>query len=90
MEQNNNSDPAMVENLNISEGDVIVTKHGEQWEITTIFSEGDIMNVRRIDEARDGPNDRDAWSGTAVYNEFVYNNAEMKDGRDCDAVVKHY
>lgn len=88
--EHNNADPAMVENLNIDEGDVIATEHGEQWEVTSILRESDIMNVRRIDEGRMGPNDQDAWSGTAVYNEFVYNNAEMQDGRGCDDVVKHY
>ena len=89
MEKHNNSDPAMVENLNIDESDVIVTR-GEQWEVTSILSEDDIFNVRRIDEGRMGPNDRDAWSGAAVYHEFVYEGATMKDGRECDDVVKHY
>jgi len=88
--EDNNADPAMVENLNIDEGDVIVTEHGEEWEVMTILTEDDMMNVRRIDQGRFAPNDRDAWSGTAVYNEFVYNGATMEDGRDCDAVVKHY
>ena len=85
-----NADPAMVENLNINEGDVIVTAHGEEWEVTTILREDDIMNVRRIDDGRGGPNDRDAWSGVGVYNEFVFNGASMKDGRECDDVVRHY
>lgn len=85
-----NTDPSYVENHNLTEGDEIVDQYGGVWEITSILESEDIYNVRRVDDGRMGPNDRDAWSGEAVQNMFVYDEAETTDGRGADTVIEHF
>jgi len=89
-DETQSNDPAWIDNHTLEAGDEIVTEHGEVWEITSIDAENDAYNVRRIDDGRLGPNDRDTWSGKAMQNEFVFNGSETGDGRDADAVIKHY
>ena len=50
----------------VEEGDTLVhEEYGEEWEITTVEDSGNVR-VRRVDDGREGPNDRDTWSEEAV------------------------
>jgi hypothetical protein len=65
----------------IAEGDVLVHHHGEEWQVTTVEDDGNVR-VRRIDEGRAGPNDRDAWGEEAVRQMLANGDANVKnDGR---------
>jgi hypothetical protein len=64
----------------ISEGDVLVhEEYGEEWEVTTVEKSGNVR-VRRVDDGRRGPNDRDAWSEKAVRSGLAH--GEMYRKRD--------
>jgi len=63
----------------VSEGDEFETQYGEVYEVTTVHDDGAI-DVRRLDDGRRGPNDRDTWGEEAVRQSLA--NGEMERTRD--------
>jgi len=65
----------------VQEGDEYETEYGEVWEVTTVQDDGAIR-VRRIDDDRSGPNDRDTWGEEAVRMALAHSEMErVSDGK---------
>jgi len=65
----------------LTEGDELNTEHGERWRVTTVEDDGTVR-VRRLDDGRRGPNDRDAWSEEAVRHSLSNGELErVSDGK---------
>jgi len=62
----------------LAEGDEVVTQWGEVWEITTVEDDGNVR-VRRLDDGRSGPDDRDTWDEDAVNCSLANGTMELKD-----------
>jgi hypothetical protein len=63
----------------IEAGDVLVhDETGEEWKITSVEDDGNV-NVRRVDDGRDGSNDRDTWSENSLRTALAHDEMHRKD-----------
>lgn len=77
-----------LDNLEIEPGDELHFDHSV-WEITSLDHGEDMVAVRRLDDGRLGPDDRDSWTARSVQSAFVHGEAETGDGRSAEA-VEHF
>jgi len=65
----------------VQEGDEYETEHGEVWEVTTVQNDGSIR-VRRVDDGRRDPNDRDTWGEEEVTTSLAHGGmVRVSDGK---------
>ena len=60
-------------------GDKLETEHGEVWEVTTVQDDG-AVRVLRVDDGRNGPNDRDTWGEEAARTSLAHGEMQRTDG----------